>query len=200
MPLLQKDQLPDHAFWRFILKTYENEPARKTLVQIQQLAAVQINLLLFCCWFAQAGQGRLTRQDIQELIVATAPWHERIILSLQKLQQQTAASLFGDLDQEVQTELQFANHIEQLMLIDVPIRFTRNSRTPIQKLTDACKNIAMYCKTAQIFLSNTSCENVFHLLAAIFPKLDLLEVQKTSKAILLTEAAQPSAQGKLILD
>ena len=197
---MQKDHLPDHAFWRFIMKTHETDLAHKILQPLQAISTLQINLLLFCCWFAQAGQGRLNKQDVQALIVATASWHDRIILPLQKLQSQIIALQLNDLADTIADELQYAEHIEQLMLIDVPVKFTRTSRTPSQKLNDACKNIAVYCKTAHIFLSNASCENIFHLLATVFPRIDLNELRKTCQAILLSEAAQPASQGRLILD
>lgn len=197
---MQKDNLPDHAFWRFVTKTQENPLARRSMAQLQQMSAIQTNLLLFCCWFAQAGQGRLAKQDCQDLLTATSFWHDRITLPLQKLQTQATKSLFSDLAEQITHELQFTNHIEQMMLVDVSIKFIRTSRTPIQKLTDACKNIALYCKTAHIFLNTTLCDELFHLLATIFTGIDLLEMQKICQAILLNEAAQPSSQGKLVWD
>lgn len=201
MQLMQKDHLPDHAFWRFIIKIYEQEVAQTAMNQLRPNSAIQLNLLLFCCWFAQAGQGRLAKQDIQDLIAATSAWHDRIVLPLQKLQHQGKQEhLPEDLQQAIAAEVKFAEHIEQWLLIDVPIKFTRSARLPAQKLTDACKNIAAYCKTAQIFVNTATCEHIFHLLAAIFPAIDLLETQKTCRAILLNEAAQPLAQGRLSLD
>jgi hypothetical protein len=185
-----KDNLPDHPFRRFVTHLNEQKATWEILEKLRQNSAILLNLLLFCCWFATAGQGRLTKSDIQELIKIIAAWHERILPALSQLNDNCKkADLSDPLKQEILTSLKFAENIEQMMLTDVPIKFTRHSRTPQQKLTDACKNIVLYCKTQQIHIDTTLSEILFQLLANIFPKIDLLETQKIWKSILTNEAS-----------
>lgn len=196
-----KEHFPDHPFARFVSKIASNTPAQQALANLEGITSMQPNLLLFCCWFAQAGQGRLDKQDIQELMSASTAWHARISLGLQKLNQLAERmNLAYDAKQAINSEYQFAQQVEQWLLIDAPIKFTRTARTPLQKITDACKNLVMYCKIQQIYISNVSCELLSQVLSFVFPAIDIIEITKTCRTILLNEAAQPYAQGKLILD
>lgn len=193
--------LPDHPFWRFNLALNAQESVRRALCQAQLYPAIQINLLLYCCWFAQAGRGRLTKNDIQQLSEVMATWHHRILKPLRELLQRTNSSpslTLPELQKNISAEIELADHIEQLFLADVPIKFNRTSRNPSQKLSDACKNIVLYCRLQQIPINETLCDAFYELLAAVFPKIDLRETQKTVQTLLRQDSFFP--QSKLALD
>lgn len=196
---MQKEHpLPDHPFWRFITTIRAQETIRGALSQAELYPAIQINLLLFCCWFAQAGRGRLTKQDLLQLIAATTPWHERILKPLQDLPQHGAGLLPSHLQQNIAAEIELAEHIEQLLLADVPIKFARAARNPSQKLGDACRNIALYCRMQQVPVNVSLNEAFYILLAGVFPKIDLLETQRTCQNLLPEDSF--ALQGKLLLN
>lgn len=196
---MQKElHLPDHPFSRFNNSLHEQAAVRCALSQAELYPAIQINLLLFCCWFAQAGRGRLLKQDLQQLMSAICQWHERIFKPLQQLEQQVQGRLATSLQREITAAVTRTDHIEQLFLIDVPIRFARASRNPNQKLVDACKNISLYCRLLQLPINAALSEAFSELLAAVFPKIDPREMQKVTKALLLEDSFFP--QNKLALN
>lgn len=199
--LMQKElHLPDHPFWRFNLALNAQESVRRALCQAQLYPAIQINLLLYCCWFAQAGRGRLTKHDIQQLSEVIATWHHRILKPLEELLQSanTPRKALLELQKNISAEIELADHIEQLFLADVPIKFNRTSRNPNQKLIDACKNMALYCRMQQVPINEGLSAAFYELLAAVFPKVDLRETQKAVQTLLLQDSFFP--QTKLALD
>lgn len=196
--MYQKDVLPDHPFWHFVTRMHEQDNTRQVLLQLQQYHEIQLNLLLFCCWFANAGQGRLSRSDMQKLIASTTTWHQRIVNVLNKLHLTTKN--YDTLKKPIFDYLQLAEQIEQLMLTDVNIRFVRLSRTPNQKLIDACKNIGTYLRCYQVPIDPLLCELFYNLLVRIFPTLELKEIYKTCQTHFLQESQQFFVQRKLLLD
>lgn len=188
MNLFIKDQLPDHPFWRFATKLYEPANARVLLLELQYHGDFHPNLLLFCCWFASAGRGRIAKQDIQHLFAMTANWYERIILPLQQLQIPIQTGIFdAELRQEIYANLLLAERIEQLMLTELPLKYSRSPRNPTQKLVDACKNIVTYSKASPVVLNAVTVPIIQQLLARVFPTLEEPEIRVTTQTILVDE-------------
>lgn len=199
--MYQKDVLPEHPFWHFVTRMHQQESTQSVLLQLQGYHEIQLNLLLFCCWFSYAGQGRLSRNDMQKLISSTTTWHQRIVNALNKLHLITRKSEIKEvLNKPVFEYLQLAEQIEQLMLTDVNIRFVRLSRTPVQKLIDACKNICIFLKCYQVPTDPVLCELLCQLLSLLFPSIELKEVSKACQTYFLQESQRFFVQRKLLLD
>jgi len=201
MAITAKATISDHPLWRFSVKIWDHETAQRALQALENNYGLNPNVLLFCCWFGAAGQGRLTRDDINQLLTATAHWHERIVLSLQRLSKQATRS--EDIYQAIAAETVVALHIEQLMLAEALGKFTRNTRNTNQKLTDACKNIALYVKMAQTPINPTTHDAIYQIVAIAFPTIDLMATYDVCKTTLLSEAATIQtkySQQPLLLD
>lgn len=184
------EHLPDHAFWHFTEKMRQNIKVRDSLLQLQTQAGIQINLLLFCCWFASAGLGRFTKPDAQQLIEMIATWNARIVLPFAQLQMRFAKSTLPKaVKHEIAETGLLIDRLEQLMLTDMPSKFTRSVRTPMQKFTDACKNVATYCKAKQVSINSSTFEHMYQLLVQIFPAINLVEAREICESILLAETS-----------
>lgn len=194
-PIL-RDHLPDHPFWRFVTKIREYTPTQDALHYLQHHSEFHLHLFLFCCWYASSGQGKLVKTDILQLISISASWSERIILPLQQLKNK---HLPETIKRDIIADLQLAEQIELLMLTDVPIKFSRAARNSLQKLSDACKNIAVYCKSINIAIDAVLQLVVNQILLFCFPKLEPAEIQRAIE-LHIKEGKSGSVQGKLELD
>jgi hypothetical protein len=192
------EHLPDHPFWHFTQKVLQNSAARSALSQLETQTGVQDNLFLYCCWLAYAGQCRLTRQEVRKLIEMITTWHARIMLPLTQWQILFAKAP-KNLVQEIAATRELANRLEQTMLTDVPLEYSRSVRAPIQKFSDACKNIATYCKAKQISLNLNTFEITYKLLMNIFSAVNPADAYQLCESILLAET-QAYTQAKLGLD
>lgn len=196
------DHLPDHPFWRFAAKIHNHAEAKIVLLNLQNHFGVNANLLLFCCWHAEAGKGRLSKTDILQLINVNANWHERVQIPLNQIaancQNTTLPTQFK---QELQDLRQLAEHIDQIMLTEIPVKFSRNARTPLQKLTDCGKNIAAYCKVLSITMDAVLQQALLQILPLVFPTIDSNQLEKIVQSVLMEENASLSyTQKKLPLD
>ena len=201
MNLTAKANISDHPFWRFSVKVWDQDSARSALQILERNYGLNPNIFLFCCWYASAGYGRLTREDILQLIAAISHWHDRVVLSLQRLGEKTKT--LETIRQDIQTEIIVAIHIEQLMLAEALAQSTRNNRNINSKLTEACKNVALYIKMVQTPINPTTQEAIYQVIAVAFPTIDLMQTYDACKTTLLAENSPMKigfSQPQLLLD
>jgi hypothetical protein len=194
-----KDTLPDHPFWRFASKISAQEATGNILKSLEE-HHFKTNILLFCCWFAIAGQGRLSKSGMQKLVTTISLFHERILLPLQKLLL-TIKKLFPQseiLHKEMNVNEALVQQIEQLMLTDAVVKYSRISRTPEQKLADTCKNIALFCRASLIHLEFATQQLLLQLLTLLFPQVTALEIQNNCQEMFLEIKKEPGLKQKTL--
>ncbi|QLH41635.1 MAG: DUF2390 domain-containing protein [Coxiellaceae bacterium] len=87
--------------------------------------------MLYCCWFADTGYGRLTKTQLQQLLTTTHHWQVRVIAALRRLREQLKTwpqrQMIIKIRQAILAEELLAEQIEQLMMVEVP--FLRPHKT-----------------------------------------------------------------------
>lgn len=78
--------------WPFSLALYARPGVAPALIALQDRRALDVNLLLYCCWAGSRGHG-LSRDEIAALVDAAQPWHERVVRPLRAARR--AAGDFG---------------------------------------------------------------------------------------------------------
>lgn len=73
----------DNPFWQFSLKTYSHEQVKNHCLKLQQDFDFNVNLLLFCCWLADA-QILLDREQFKQAVLTTQHWHSRVTKPLRQ--------------------------------------------------------------------------------------------------------------------
>lgn len=106
-------------FWPFSLALYARPGVAPALIALQDRRALDVNLLLYCCWAGSRGQ-RLSDAEFQALIAAARPWHERVVRPLRAARR--AAADFGTtgraLYQRLKEDELAAEKVEQALLAD----------------------------------------------------------------------------------
>lgn len=80
----------DNPFWQFSLKTYSHEQVKNHCLSLQQEFDFNVNLLLFCCWLADA-QILLERQQFTQAISSAQHWHIHVTKPLRQTRTYLAA-------------------------------------------------------------------------------------------------------------
>lgn len=71
-------------FWRFSLDLYGKRGVARALLALQRRRGADVNLLLYCCWVASSGRGRLGGGDLGRAEAAIAPWRDAVTLPLRE--------------------------------------------------------------------------------------------------------------------
>jgi len=79
---------PKHPFWDWSLDAYGRPGVEEILLDLQDRHGLDVNLLLFACWFGATGRGRLSNGMWTELIGATADWRATVIEPLRAIRRQ----------------------------------------------------------------------------------------------------------------
>ena len=72
------------VFWRFSLDLYQRKGVAPALLALQKRRGADVNLLLYCCWIALSGRGRLDGSDLRRAEAAIAPWREAVTVPLRE--------------------------------------------------------------------------------------------------------------------
>jgi len=70
------------AFWAFTLATYPREGVKEAVLRLQDRRGADVNLLLFCCWVAADGRGRLAAEALARADAAADAWRRAVTLRL----------------------------------------------------------------------------------------------------------------------
>ena len=72
-------------FWRTSLELYGREGMSDALIALQERRGADVNLLLYCCWTALSGRGRLNAGQLRRADEAVAGWRDEVTLPLRAL-------------------------------------------------------------------------------------------------------------------
>ena len=78
-------KLPAGDFWRTSLELYAREGVSRALIALQDRRGADVNLLLYCCWTARSGRGRLRTDDLIRAEAAIAGWRDDVTIPLRAI-------------------------------------------------------------------------------------------------------------------
>lgn len=78
--------LPPHPLWDFALQMYGHPEIKATCLSLQNNYALNVNILLFCCW---QNQQTLSKTTLGLALDTISAWHIRITQNLRHLRKQT---------------------------------------------------------------------------------------------------------------
>lgn len=156
----------DHPFVIFAQEVTKNSLANDALARLQRQQVLNINLILYGLWHGLSQRGRIFKQDIKALLQAIRPWHELVLLSLKRI-----AGRLPRLDEWFAVEILAAENIERQLIADTLFKLNFHKKSPAQQLSDACHNIATYCKIVNAHVEPQDQNAIIILLQVSFPNL-----------------------------
>ncbi|CDZ77970.1 hypothetical protein BN59_02266 [Legionella massiliensis] len=73
----------DNPFWQFSLRIYKNERVKNYCLEFQEQEAINVNLLLFCCWLAYAVEP-ISKAEFIKACQSIATWQKEVTESLRR--------------------------------------------------------------------------------------------------------------------
>ena len=70
------------AFWAFSLDFYARPGIADACLRLQDAHGLDVNLVLFCCWLARSGHGRLSAAALIAAEARVAPWRDAVLAPL----------------------------------------------------------------------------------------------------------------------
>jgi len=168
--------LPTHPFWQFSLEIYGQRTVQETLLTLQNQYHLYVNLLLYCCWHAKMGYGRLNLSQIKELLGIIGQWEQSVVMSLRKIRKNFKAQAAVNakvacLRKAVKTLELDSEHVEQLMLAEWLLTCPNPLKTITQQMKDAMQNLEAYFKHKRIPIDHQIQQCLVALLMATFPAM-----------------------------
>jgi len=114
------DEDGGNPFWAFSLTLYMREGVAAACLALQDRRALDVNLLLFCCWAGAHGRA-LSAAEVDSLIAATRDWRAQVVQPLRAARRwlkeapPTLAGA-GELRQDIKASELAAEAIEQDIL------------------------------------------------------------------------------------
>jgi len=167
--------LPSHPFWEFSLATYPQTAVKQGCLALQERVGMNVNIILFICWLAKTGRGRLQKDDFIKIARLLNRWHLSITQCLRHMRRLVAKAFMPTTIQTCKqvllTNELAAEQIEQLMLANYFTQLIATQRTTLQKATDAVISISTYAKSLGIAYTTQDSQAIEQILMHIFPKI-----------------------------
>ena len=74
-----------NPLWDYTLKIYVRPGVQDACLALQDQGGADVNLLLFLCWVAQSGRGRLARAEVQKAMAVVAVWRVQVLKPLRRV-------------------------------------------------------------------------------------------------------------------
>ena len=174
--------LPEHPFWQFSCQLYQERSVKQACLGLQNQLGMNVNVVLFACWLAVSGRGRLQAADFTRIKRVIGHWHQSITAKLrhfrQQMSQQVAANDDFNLVNAVQQDELVAEHIEQLLLAQGMSRTVMHERTGLQKVNDAIGSLQTYAKYLDVILRPAERQWCADILQAVFNRMPEAQVKQ----------------------
>lgn len=89
---MSQEQEQFGEFWRYSLELYAREGMSRALLALQDRHGADVNLLLYCCWMAMSGRGRLSAVGLRRADAAIAGWRDDVTLPLREVRRRIKGS------------------------------------------------------------------------------------------------------------
>jgi len=136
----------DEALWRFSLAFYTRPGVSEALIQLQDRAELDVNLMLFALWLGVSGRSRLTREELEIADRIARPIRANVVEPLRALRRR----LKPDPDADVQRLREGVKALELAAEKVIQERLGRTARTalgdtdPAARAAAARANLALY--------------------------------------------------------
>lgn len=124
-------------FWNFSVELYGRPGVAAACLTLQDRFEADVNIVLFCCWLAKTGRGRVSARLLATLRKSVSPWHSEIVRALRALRRRLKAPDAEWPPQETESlrerikdaEIE-AERIEQVMIAGLNLPVPRARGTP----------------------------------------------------------------------
>lgn len=171
-------KFPDHPFWDFALRVYREEGVGAACLSLQERHELDVNVMLFCLYAAEAGHGSLSREEMDAALRATVDWHHKVVRqlrSVRRLMKEGFPEAPQDLCQGLRGAIQAseidAEHLEQLLLAGSLRRLPGDPGPVDARAENAAISFRRYGEAMGLSFRPPDAVDFAHVLGKAFPGL-----------------------------
>ncbi|MEE9451284.1 MAG: TIGR02444 family protein [Gammaproteobacteria bacterium] len=181
------ENLLSHPFWEFSIAMYSQQEAKQGCLALQERLSMNVNIILFICWLAQTGRGRLQRNDFIKITHLLNRWHNAITQTLRGLRRLISKAFIPQniqaCKQDILSQEIAAEQIEQLMLAKHFEQLSSAPRTTLQKATDAVVSMRTYAKSIGVTYNEQDQQAIQQILTHVFAKISMGDLKQICQPV-----------------
>jgi uncharacterized protein (TIGR02444 family) len=173
-----------HPFWQFSISVYARDGVAPACIALQEECGVDVNILLFCCWGASIGGGRLSGEELQALHNAVSDWNQGVVQGLRVVRNRLKGGVEGFNAEESETLRQRilgieinAEHKEQIKLAETVVVAGDEDIPAVARLRACALNLAEYFQMTSRGHSQNQNSALKTILCAVFSELEEGDVE-----------------------
>jgi uncharacterized protein (TIGR02444 family) len=87
-----KDTAAQNPLWDYSVAIYGRPGVEDACLALQDQAGADVGMMLFLCWIAQSGRGRMTRAEVQKAMAVVAVWRVQVLAPLRRVRRRVKAN------------------------------------------------------------------------------------------------------------
>ena len=159
--------LEDRPFWTFSLDVYTRPGIADACLSLQDQHGCDVNVVLFCCWAASTGAGRLDDEIMVAAVASVEEWQAEVIKPVRSVRRRLEAEL-THVDHETAAKLRVeiaaaelhAESVEQDILEKLIAPEQAGLRNSGAQMDDAKYNLQRYLKLLGVELKDDALESL----------------------------------------
>lgn len=165
-----------NPFWDYSLSIYGKPGVADACVFLQDRYGLDVNIMLFCIWFASSGRGPLDGKDIDDCVRRTGDWRGQVIEPLRSIRRacrdqplgvpEFLLQIFRPLMRDIELH---AEHVEQLVLAETVRDRPAEDVAGDVRVNDAEQSLFAYVRGAGLERDASIDECIGKILLAAFP-------------------------------
>ena len=175
------------AFWDFSIRTYRSDGVPEACLHLQDERGVDVNMLLFCCWFGLT-RGQQQAESFQQVLGFSDNWAQQVVRPLRKVR--TWMKLDGCHHPRMDTEScmdfrekvkgielsaeKMQQHVLESIIASIPARVS----TSTEQLEAVVGNINQYFSSANIDIDELDKERLLTIILAGVPVFSADDIHK----------------------
>jgi uncharacterized protein (TIGR02444 family) len=183
-------EFPAHPFWDFALPVHEAKGVGEAVIGLQDRHGVDVNCLLFCCWVAASGRGKLGAEGARRTIEATRTWNREVVQPLRAVRR-TMRPGVPPVDKvlsdalrrrllEVEIDCERAEIVSLGQAVDLP---AKDGASDEAKAADAAANLAAYFAALGVKPGAADATAAATLMGAVFPEVPAARIAQLAGGI-----------------
>ena len=165
------------SFWDFSVRTYRNSGVAEACLSLQEQLGVDVNVLLYCCWYG-CTRGTLDEPAMERILAFAEPWAENIVRPLRAARtwmkttgctQAYVADAGVEcmaLREEIKRAELAAEHLQEDRMQELTEGIVLNDPEITSQIRHTLLNIHAYLRHLEIELDSASSSELTHVVTA----------------------------------
>jgi len=161
------------SLWDYANALYAKPGVAEACLALQDRRNADVNVLLYCCWHATTGRGRLVDEDLHALLHAVRDWRSEVVEPLRAVRRHMKPDPRPDaqaLRERIKAAELEAERIELGMLEAEATLPIEEDRTPAAMREDAADALETYIAIIGTGITDDDHADLARLLDAAFPE------------------------------